>query len=144
MWALMAQRYLNRHRDYLVSDRVSVLQRVAHDQTRETPLCKLPYHGVWLLKGASHIYTTEAHVQFTASLRRCDGTLVWSGEVNGQWPTHDDVLVSLREVYAKKFGTKVKPIIAPSFHAIRELLKLTPHPKMTRDDEIMDKIDLEE
>ena len=67
-------------------------------------------------------------------------SLIWSAEVSHGSMSADEVLVELRRRYQKRFGEVAGYYAAPSFLALRDLLHLTPRPKLTREEDVMEKI----
>ena len=156
MWALMAQRYLNSKRDFFVSSwsptagdqeggQEGAPSATSHGaQDKDAPLCSTPFHGILELNG--HIYKeSEARVfiRLKAQIKRCDQTLVWSAELEGDWPAEDDILIDLRRRYSAELGEVVRSWASPSFYALKSLLSLAPLPKLS-ETLVMEKIDFEE
>jgi len=144
MWGLMAQRYLHQHRDLLPLHR-------AHT-TAELPStlpCKEGSHGLLLLRGDARAEGLDSEVSFVAELYRCGATLgertglIWASSITHRSPQEDDVLVTLKKEYSERFGAEAGAHAAPSFYALKSLLEGSPRFKMTRDEDVMEKIELE-
>ena len=164
MWGVMAQRYLNDHRDFLVVHRQALsssspeLTRTADPRTQASRLaqsgCKERIQGRLVLIGQVMRRGDEAQIQMWTELRRCSqptkitnpnlqSQRIWSAEVDHISASADSVLVTLRRQYVKRFGASVSDFAAPSFLAIKKLFELTPRPKLTRDEDVIEKIELE-
>lgn len=157
MWALMAQRYLNDHRDFLALRRAALPAPLTPAAAARAPACGEGAHGVLHIDGEVSREGGAARVRLWARLSRClpaDGAaprwaagggdeLVWAADVDHASESADEVLVTLREDYARRLGDEVAPYAAPSFLALKDLLDLAPRPKLTREEDVNDKIELE-
>ena len=155
MWALMAQRYLNDHRDFLVVNR-----RVATTVKELTQVsCADKTQGRLVLTGQARPDDDQAHIRLWARLVRCPDQesgrdvksqdqrgerlgLIWSADVDHTSSSQDEVLVTLRQRYTKRFGAVVEDYAAPSFLALKNLLELAPKPKLTLEEDVIEKIEL--
>lgn len=159
MWGVMAQGYLNDHREVLVARRDFVKTPFTCqndlctsgeinqylEQLAARP-CPSKIQGRISILGAFKTIGDEAEIKMWTRLTQCPrGQPIWAAEVVQQSASQDEVLVTLRRQYQQRFGDPVAAYAAPSFLAIKRLFKLTPvYPKLTDDDLIMEKIDLED
>lgn len=144
MWALMAQRYLNDSRDFLAVTRHTV-QPAAEGVM--LPQCAEGVAGRVVISGIADRDGGDVTVSLQARLETCprgesQPELIWSAQVDHCSESADEVLKALRAKYQERFGEVAGSYAAPSFHAIRELLLLSPKPKITRDEDVMEKIEL--
>ena len=141
LWARMAQNYVNHHRDFLV------LQRHV-GASLSAAACAPGNQGVLYLAPSVKRVGSEVTVAVKAHLKRCaDNETIWRADGLGQWPSDDDQLVEVRRRYAADFGAavalRVAPYIAPSWRLLRVVLAELPRPKLTRDEDVMEKIELQ-
>jgi len=164
MWGAMAQQYLNDHRDFIVVDhQVHTLKeddnsspKDQHALLRELAQSSCSDHiqGRLILVGQAVLDGDEARVRLWTRLIHClkvdsaeessieSRRLIWSAEVDHSSASKDEVLVTLRQQYTKLFGITVSDYAAPSFLALKKLLDLAPRPKLTREEDVIDKIEL--
>ena len=144
MWGLMAQRYLHQHRDLIPMHRAQLKGALP-----STLPCQEGSQGLLLLRGDARTAGVDSEVSFSAELYRCGATLgersglIWASSITRRSPQEDDVLVTLKKEYSERFGPEAGAHAAPSFYALRELLEGSPRFKMTRDEDVMEKIELE-
>ena len=157
MWALMAQRYLNDHRDFLALRRAALPAPLTPEAAAASPACGEGLHGTLHLDGEVAREGEGARLRLWARLTRCPAAeggaprwaegggdeVVWAADVEHSSASADEVLVTLREEYARRFGEEAAPYAAPSFLALKALLDLAPRPKLTRDEDVSAKIELE-
>ncbi len=136
MAAKVAQRYVNQHRDYIAKASTAAAQV-------DGSACSDGIEGVLHLQLHAARNQTGAAVAAQGRLLRCsDGAIVWEGAANGSWDADDANLVQVRSQYAREFGASVEPYVAPIFYALRELLDTLPKPKLERDVDIDEKIEV--
>lgn len=138
LWALIAQRWVNQHRDYIAKQRSTVT-------TVAPPACQDGINGLLVLKPHVERLGDEVRARAAAALIHCEGArTVWSAKAAGTWDVEDDVLKATTAQYASELGPQVRPWVPATFRLLRELLDTMPRPKLKDDDAIMEKIDLEE
>lgn len=136
MVAKMAQRGINHHRDYIVRQASSAPQL-------DGSACGEKIEGILHLEPVVRRHESGAKVRLTARLLRCqDGAIVFEGGVDDAWASDDDNLVQVRAQYVREHGNAVGPLVAPLFHAVRELVDALPRPKLEKDADIDEKIEL--
>jgi probable lipoprotein (TIGR04455 family) len=142
MWALLARRYVNQHRNFLVK-----MQTSAPDWTVESacnPPANGPIEGALLLTPAVQKQEADVQIDLPAKLVRCrDREPVWTGEVHGKWASADETVAALKEHYVKELGAGIEAWVAPAFLALKALVATMPQPTLS-DDEQMEKIELGE
>ena len=138
MWSLMAQRYLNDKRDFLV------LRRHVHTSSK-LPSCSEGVVGRFIIQGDARRSDDDAQLELKARLETCDANpkVIWRGGGSFCSEVDNEVLQTLRAQYHKRFGDRAAMYAAPSFLALKELLDLTPYPKLTRERDIFEKIELD-
>ena len=142
--SLMAQRYLHQHRDLLPLHRSHALAPAVGALS-----CHEGSHGLLLIGAQLEERGEESALSLKAWLYRCGAQaggqegLIWSAELEHSSSREDEVLVTLKKEYSERFGAEAGQHAAPSFYALKALLELSPRPKLTRDEDIMEKIELE-
>jgi probable lipoprotein (TIGR04455 family) len=135
LWAKMAQRYTNHHRDF-IAKRVIVASAT-------TAPCADDIEGVLAIHPEARLAGDGAEVDAEARLYRCrDQETVWTASGGGSFPSQDPTVSELIKQYKEEVGPEVEPYVAPSFHVIRALLDTLPEPKLPSDDAVMEKIEL--
>jgi len=138
LWGLVAQRWVNHHRDFIAKKRTAALNPV-------TGRCEGGMEAVLHMKPTLERVGDDVEATVTAALFRCPGgAKLWSAEAAGTWSIHDDELKATTDRYAKELGESVRPWVPASFRILRELLDTLPKPKLVKDDDVMEKIELEE
>lgn len=145
LWSLMARRYVNQHRDFVVR-----AQGTAPAFDLAAQCTATASSGGHAFEGTLHLAPRliprgdEAEVTVDARLLRCrDGEPVWTGRAQGSYPTTDAELLALTEHYVRELGEPVRPWVAPVFRVLRALLDTLPQPVL--DDETqVEKIELGE
>jgi probable lipoprotein (TIGR04455 family) len=136
MWGAMARRYVNHHRDF-IARQASVAAAL------DAAACGEGIEGVLHLHPQLRRTGGGARVRVVGRLLRCDdGAVVWEAAAADSWDADDDDVSALRAQYAGEFGAHVEPFVAPSFHALRALLDTLPRPKLVKDADIDEKIDV--
>lgn len=143
MWSLMAQRYANLHRDFLAQP-ATVAVALPASATPGTDHCDAPVQGVLHLIPGTRLVGSDVELSVTATLSRCrDGEVIWSARGAGTWASEDKELVEVSRRYIAELGPSVAPYVAPTFRLLRDVLGTLPKPKLTRDKDVTDKIELE-
>ena len=137
LWSLLARRYINQHRYFIVKKHSAVaeftLAQHCNGQEGALHLAVVPAPA-----GA------EVAVEVQGELLRCrDGEIVWSGTVKGKWRSDEANVAELRGHYVAELGAGVEPMVAPAFYALRALLETLPRPNLDEAAE-MEKIELGE
>lgn len=136
MIAAMAKRYANHHRDFIVKA-ASVAPHVDGAACAETIEGLLHLSPSFVRTGAG------ADVRIHGRLLRCrDGKQVWEAVVDDDWDSADANLAQVQTQYQREFGSFVGPYVAPAFHALRALLDSLPRPKLVREADIDEKIEV--
>lgn len=137
MWARMARDYVNHHRDFLVFR--------GHAGARvPAGICAGGVQGVLELTPSVRRDDDEVALVVIAHLKRCrDGQTIWRAQGAGRWPAKDEQLLAVRRRYVARYGPIVGPYVAPSWRLLRAVLAELPRPKLTRDEDVMAKIELE-
>jgi probable lipoprotein (TIGR04455 family) len=135
--ALVARRYVNQHRDFIVR--------------RQLAAAALPADACQSAEGVLHLEPVlrregrSVRAELHARLTRCrDGEEVWSAQGAGTWDSDDDQLKELTKRYVEELGEAVRPYAAPAFRLLRAVLDTLPRPKLPDDAAVMEKIDLGE
>jgi len=136
LWSVIATRWMNQHRDFIAKDPVwakAMPEKPCHDD----------------LAGVLHLRPTLVRVgnRVTASVHatlvRCrDGKPIWAADAKGTWPVADPEVKDLTQTYVEQMGKGVGPYVAASFHLLRATLATLPHPKLVKDADVMEKIQL--
>ena len=137
MWAHMARDYTNHHRDFLVISGLA-------DAKVPAGICAGDMQGVLELTPSVRRADDEVALVVIAHLKRCrDGQTIWRAQGAGQWPSKDEQLLEVRRRYEARFGPSIGPYVAPSWRLLRAVLAELPRPKLTRDEDVMAKIELD-
>lgn len=136
MWSLMAARYANHHRDFIA-------RKALGSQEMPEDLCGDGIEGVLHLAPSVRDEGDGLAVEVTGRLFRCtDRETIWSARAGGSWPTEDPQLVEMTRAYTSELGESVGRFVPPSFRLLRALLDTLPRPRLTKDDDVMEKIEL--
>ncbi len=137
MWTLLARRYVNQHRNFILRP-----AELASDASLGTACAGK--EGVLGLE-VSHLGRGgEIAVNLQAKILRCrDGEPVWTGVVQGSWPSDEPTVAELRAHYVAELGNDIEAYVAPAFLALKALVATLPEPILTDDDQ-MEKIELGE
>ncbi|MSQ81538.1 MAG: hypothetical protein EXR77_01280 [Myxococcales bacterium] len=145
LWANVARRYANQHRDFLVRGAVVA----ASTQTALAMACGLgtadrPIQGAIVVVGAQTAVGDGAQVAVQAQLVRCaDAKVIWKASGENRFASDDPTVAELTQFYMRELGAGVQPWVAPVFHLLRTVLETMPAPVLS-DAETMEKIDLGE
>lgn len=137
MWYLMARRYINQHRNFILRP-----AELAHDATLGVACAG--QEGALGLEVAQSVDGSDVALKVQGRIQRCrDGQDVWKGDVKGEWSSDDPTVAELKSHYIKELGEAIGPFVAPAFLAIKALVATLPQPVLTGDEE-MEKIELGE
>lgn len=137
LWYLMARRYINQHRNFILRP-----AELAHEATLGVACAG--QEGVLGLDVAQALKGSDVALQVQGRIQRCrDGQEVWTGSVQGAWSSDEATVAELKAHYVKELGEAIAPFVAPAFLAIKALVATLPQPVITGDDE-MEKIELGE
>lgn len=137
LWSLLARRYINQHRDFIVK---------AHGAAEQFVLAEhcAGQEGALRLDVKALPAGKDVAAQVQGQLLRCrDGEVVWSGKVKGKWASDEATVAELRAHYVAELGPEVEAMVAPAFYALRSLLETLPKPVLDEAGE-MEKIELGE
>ncbi len=144
LWANVARRYANQHRDFIV--RATLLR--GGDEALAAA-CAMgaadkPIQGVLVVRGRQLADGDGARVGVHAELLRCtDKAAVWRANGQDRFASVDETVAELTAFYTRELGPAVQPYVAPVFHLLRAVLATLPTPALN-DDETMEKIELGE
>src|SRR5262249_35718611 len=104
MWSLMARRYVNLKRDFLVKgDRSQPLS--PGNALDAKALCGEGLEGVLWLKPNLRREGDKVNAAVSAALVRCsDGGEIWSAQAQGTWSSEDSNLKETIGTYVNQFG----------------------------------------
>ncbi len=138
LWSLIARRYVNQHRDFIVARHVA-----APEQPRD--LCGEHTEAVLWLQPSVGRAKSQVWAKVRARLWRCsDHKDIWEAEAKGRWEEADPTVHELTERYREELGPAVVPYVPATFHLLRETLDTLPYPRLVRDQDVMEKIELGE
>jgi len=138
MWALIARRYANQKRDFIVSE-----HGAAEGAFDLAAACEEGYEGILRLEPTLTLVGAGAEATLKASLLRChDGAPVWRAEAGGTWPQQDPVLEATVQEYVEEYDEGVRPYVAPVFHLSKAALDTLPKPTLPPE-AVDEKIDAE-
>lgn len=136
LWSEIARRYVNDKRDFIV---VSALAEPAGAVCRESNVDGVLH----LVPLAVDVKKGGVAIDLEATLSRCrDGALIWQARSGGSWDADDDHLKETIAFYVGKYGPEINVWVAPSFHLLRATLDTLPFPKLEKDEDVMEKIEL--
>ena len=129
MWGLMARRYVNQKRDFIVKSDAPA------GATAMTALCSSGIEGVLWLEPTLEQKGEGVEAQVSAKLSRCtDGAVAWQAQGAGSWESSDASLTEMTASYAAKLGAGVQPYVAPSFRLLKAVLDTLPNPELNDQD----------
>ena len=136
LYSAMATRYVNQHRDFIV-------RKSSAQATATKAECGDKIEAVLWLRPILGVKGGEVDVQLEGELRRCKGwVLIWSAGLRDTWPSNDDQLKELTKQYTAQFGAVATSHAGPAFRALRILLDTLPRPKLVKEADIDEKIEL--
>ncbi|MBK6689340.1 MAG: MXAN_6521/LA_1396 family lipoprotein [Deltaproteobacteria bacterium] len=135
LWATIAQRYTNHHRDFIAKEAVAT--------ATVTPACHDDLEGLLVITPSVRAVGDGFEVEASARLTRCrDGETVWTAQGGGSFPSRDETVLEVTRRYGEELGPSVEPYVAPSFHVLRALLDTLPEPQLPSEDAVLEKIEL--
>jgi probable lipoprotein (TIGR04455 family) len=136
--SLIAQRWVNHHRDFIVKKR-SLASKI------DGAWCDGGMAAVLHLKPEFKRIGDLVQTRVVAVMERCsEGSRIWSAQAQGTWDVDDDELKATTDRYAKELGESVRPWVPATFRILRDLLDTLPRPKLVNDDDVLEKIELED
>ncbi len=139
LFSLVARRYVNQKRDFIVKD-----HRAQAEPVDVKGVCGEGLEGVLWLKPAVQKKGDGVEGEVDAQLLRCrDGEEVWAAKVGGSFESADGRLKEVTSQYVAELGGEVQPYVAPAFHLLRPMLDTLPQPKLNEQD-VDEKIELGE
>ena len=137
LWALLARRYVNQQRNFLVK------QQSALPVVDVAAACA-GFDGLLLIAPVATQAGDDVTIGLDGLLVRCaDREPAWKGRVRGTWASTDPTVAAVRAHYVAELGPAVEPWVAPAFLALKALVGMMPQPVLTDQDE-MEKIELGE
>lgn len=137
MWTLMARRYINQHKNFIMRP-----AELPADATLGTACAGKD--GVLGLDVQAAQLGADVQLRVQARIDRCrDGQAMWTGAVQGKWPSDEPTVAELRAHYVTELGQSIEAFVAPAFLAIKALVPRLPDPVLSGDDE-MEKIEIGE
>ena len=131
-FARIARRYVNQKRDFLVKKEV-----VQAEAPKLEEVCggEDAIEGVLFLKPLLKGVGDGFEAELSGSLARCgDGREAWSARAAGSFPSKDQNLVEVTQVYVKELGAEVERYVPPALNLLRPLLDTLPQPILTEVD----------
>lgn len=138
LWSLIARRYVNQHRDFIVHRHLAA-------QAPPADACGERTQGVLVMHPRVRRQAREVEAAVQARLIRCpDGERIWEAVAGGTWPESDSTVKELTARYVEELGERVRPYVAATFHLLRATLDTLPRPRLVRDEDVMEKVELGE
>jgi len=143
LMSLVARRYVNQKRDFIVKENACGAKPSS---------CRDGLEGLLLLRPSSTLHhegedeaKLKVELSLDAELIRCrDGQAIWRAEGQGQWGSQDKNVSELVATYVGELGEAVRPFVPASFHLLRAVLDSLPTPVLMGEEAIMEKIELGE
>jgi probable lipoprotein (TIGR04455 family) len=136
--SLMARRYVNQKRDFIVKKDVigePNAQAQGIDVFMPQKLCEEGLEGILWLDPELKREGNGVEAKVSAQLIRCgDAVAIWESQGAGSWPSTDTLLTQYTAEYVTKLGPEVEPYVAPSFHLLKAVLDTLPNPTLTDED----------
>jgi probable lipoprotein (TIGR04455 family) len=130
LFALIAKRYVNMKRDFIVKKAVAQAEAF-----QPQALCGEGLEGVLWLRPTVKLAGAGMEVQLEARLYRCkDGQEVWAADAGGSFSSADDRLTQVTADYAAEVGAEVGPYVAPAMNLLRPALDTLPFPLLNEQD----------
>ncbi len=144
LWANVARRYANQHRDFIVRATLVRSGDEALAAACAMGAADKPIQGALVLRGRQQPDSDGARVSVHAELLRCsDKAPIWRANGQDRFASVDATVAELTAFYSRELGPAVAPYVAPVFHLLRAVLATMPTPVLS-DDETMEKIELGE
>lgn len=139
LWTRIARRYVNQHRDFIARG------DAAYDALPADLCAGGDTEGLLHLAPTLTRHGDGVEASVKATLTRCrDGQEVWRAEAGGSWPTQEDTVADLTDIYVEELGEDVRPYVPATFFLLRATLETLPHPSLPDDAAVMEKIELGE
>ncbi|MCO4763377.1 MAG: MXAN_6521/LA_1396 family lipoprotein [Myxococcales bacterium] len=136
LYSAIGTRYVNSHRDFIV-------RKASAQKTASKADCTEKIEAVLWLEPKVSVKGGNVDVSVRGELRRCHGWVpIWSAQLRDTWPSNDDQLSELTKQYTSDLGAIAKTHAAPAFRALRLLLDTLPKPKLIKESDIDEKIEL--
>lgn len=131
LFSLVARRYVNQKRNFLVKE-----HRAQAEPLELSAHCAEGLEGVLWLKPQVRREGAGVEAVLDASLLRCgDGQEIWSAQAGGSFESADGRLVEVTKQYVSEVGPEVEPYVAPAFNLLRPTLDTLPNPTLTSEEE---------
>jgi probable lipoprotein (TIGR04455 family) len=138
LWSLIARRYVNQHRDFIVA------RHLAGPALPEE-ICAERAEAVLWLKPSVGRARSQVWAAVQAKLWRCsDLKSIWEATAKGRWKESDPAVRELTARYQEELGPAVVAYVPATFHLLRETLDTLPYPRLVREEDVMEKIELGE
>ncbi len=138
LWSMMARKYVNQHRDFIVVSDLALA-------TVPADVCSDHIEGALLLSGRAERVGDTVEAAIDARLFRCrDRAEIWAAQAAGTWATEDDDLVEARKYWVSQTAPVVDPYVVASFRLLTAALETLPRPLIADESYIREKIDLGE
>jgi len=136
LWAGIARKWANQHRDFLVIDDFGAAEM-------PTDVCSEGVQGVLHLAPTARLTEGGAEVEVNARLLRCDGRVeVWAASAGGTWGSEDDDLTEVKRYWARTLGPEVEPWVVPTYRLLTATLETMPSPALPSEAWVREKIEL--
>jgi len=144
--SLMARRYVNQKRNFLVKANVTGEPNTTSKEGIHVfaaqAVCVEGLEGVLWLDPKLRPSGGGVEADIDAQLVRCsDGAVLWEAKGGGSWASVDPLLQQTTAEYVSKFGQEVAPYVAPCFRLLKALLDTLPNVDLN-DEETGEKIEL--
>lgn len=138
LWSMMARKYVNQHRDFIVvTDRA--------EASVPADVCADRIEGALLISGRAVARGDTVEASVDARLFRCrDGAEIWATQAAGTWNTDDSDLVEARKYWVSQTSEIAGPYVVATFRLLTAALATLPNPVITDESYIREKIDLGE
>jgi probable lipoprotein (TIGR04455 family) len=139
LFSLVARRYVNQKRNFLVKH-----QLAQAEPPQRSSVCTEGLEGLLWLSPTLTRQATRIMAALSARLLRCsDGQEVWAAEASGWFDSNEPRLSQVTADYSAELGAEVAPYVAPAFNLLRPMLDTLPDPVLT-ELEVDEKIELGE
>lgn len=135
LWSLVARRYVNQKRQFIVKDNKAVAAGPDGAAFDPKGACGEGLDGVLWLQPDVKAKEGGEEAAVNGKLLRCtDLQEVWAAEAGGSWKAEDKNLEQVAEHYGTELGQEVRPHVAPAMNLLRPLLDTLPDPVLTESD----------
>ena len=136
LWAGIARKWANQHRDFLVVEDFGAAEMPAD-------LCSEGVQGILHLKPTARLADDGAEVEVIARLLRCEDQVeVWVASAGGAWRSEDDDLTEIKRYWARVLGPEVEPWVVPTYRLLTATLETMPSPALPSEAWVREKIEL--